>query len=539
MWGIILSHSTENSTLICTNPDRKAENIGFVKLVYKHNDKVDFYLDVKQEKSDALAYRFLAHIKEDDDSVATAFEDRHDRRLEFSISVANNDLSAFNQAINILRQEIKDFTPIENQLIPFILPSKEAIAHSFKMHRDRFVRRQEAQVENNMRASVFTTARNSEAKLRAAFGFPAPNYGFEIPAEPNVTMELEDFVTEEYSSVENKLIDSLNEYLMSKLEDLLEEDYVEYANDSEFGTDLKLTAVSIEVLTAKRPHNFTNEEIETAKFALDLIATIRALELGGSHSHNRRMHHTEIKGYGMRNIVALMWHCCQKAKKTPHANFIAGVTFDDAFAVLIRGVANGARGGNRNLKDSADNLELYDKRICDQGRYNYLIAAFLGILPQVEIVFDICGPLLKEIQEQILIQLIADPTVINYKTAILFLDTWLGKNKNPTLPLGYQAFTLRVKSPANLGAMINGFLDKFCSHDPCLKARVKKQIDDEVALVERSLFGMSYLEQVSPTHAQLTALWQEKMSLQSTTRSTTRPSVLSTLGLQKRNKPLL
>ena len=511
MWGIILNHAETYSTLVCTNPDRSQEYIFLVKFVYKHRDNVEFYIHTDVSRVDALQRRVLAELNEAIDSTSVEYAaESSDTNviLVFTIPTTDNNFTYFQQAIEILRSEIVDFTAFEKQIPNFIQPTRQAIINSIQLQRTKFVIEAERIVDNNMRASVFVSARASELRLRAKYNFPCPNYGVEPDADCDSADE--DFVAETYSVRENALIADFSKALMRKQEWLIKEKYLKYNTSSDSGPDILLTERA--KLLIRQPMSTdpkVNKERDTAKFALDVMASVRALGYGGTHSHNRRMRKTKIPGYGMRNIVALLWLCCKEADKYTPKRYVRDITFRTAFDMLVRGIADGKRGGNRNFV-TGDNLHESDKRVCDQGRYNYMLTAFLGILPEVQIVFDITDMLVQDLQRQILQKLIQDESVINYKTAIEYLDRWLGRNPSEK-PEGYLNFEAQFKPRAELDAMVDVFLTNFCSHDLSLKEQVKQQINEEIAKTEKFSMGLTYLEQLSPTHEQLQKLWEAKL----------------------------
>lgn len=232
-----------------------------------------------------------------------------------------------------------------------------------------------------------------------------------------------------------------------------------------------------------------HEDLNLARDTFDLLTTIRALEPGGSHSHNRDMHQTKIIGYGMRNMVALMWHAAVAARNNPEL-FAIGASFNDAVNALICGIANGARGKNRNEDNENDNLSYNDLQTCDMGRYNSLLLEFTGIFPQINIVYSCLDLMLLEFKREIIFILINfEP---GYVAARNLLLAWNG-NIAP-LPRSEDFKDLVISRYQDLR---DNFLDNVCAHDPRLKTKVSEDLRKDEAKMNASALGFHLIEQVT------------------------------------------
>ena len=125
----------------------------------------------------------------------------------------------------------------------------------------------------------------------------------------------------------------------------------------------------------------------------------------------------------------------------------------------------------------------------------------------MKIVFDITDSLVETMQQHILSGIINHPSVTDPLIAARFLNFWLENDKSPP-PLVYLALATELQSKERFNAILEVFLNKFCNHDVELKTLLREQVNTEVERV--AIVGFSYVAQVSPTHAQLQALWQTK-----------------------------
>jgi hypothetical protein len=536
MWDIRIEQNEHSISLDCIDCSIPAESIDHLYIQHILGEKVIFTVTVDPFKIQAITNQLL--------EITHVYTEAY--TLTIHVPITEN-LLAFTRAIDVLRSSINDFGPIESSLTNIIKPSKFGVLQTSKAMQNNFVTAVEKLVDNTQRACVFTSARKSELLLRERFEFEMPDYqiteveeiAFSVDdpeavaiaaAVADADAEAYDYAehdTSEYSDEENNLIESLLQRLNKIQDDFISRDYLEeitlqeedgpvniiwitdksktLINLSEAEKQAKIAAVKLGAESDEEEIKKIYNKIHNANFALDICAAIRALSSGGSHSHNGNMAQTKITGYGMRNVVALMWHACLEARKES-SGFMENTNFHQAFQALVHGIADGARGKNRNDGEE-DNLQPKDLRVCDQGRYNSLISSLNGFLKEINITYDILELLLSQLKTEILMLLVADESIFNLDTAHQYLNLWLGYDTSEP-PVAYVEFRQIVNS--EFDNMKSRFLDKFCSHSPELRAAVAKELNDDMVKIQASSMGcFSFIDQVSPTHEELDQLWFE------------------------------
>lgn len=387
----------------------------------------------------------------------------------------------------------------------------------------------EAHADNNMRPTVFSSARKSELALRAKYNFPAPMYSFEYNAisddedliagdtGSDTGDEDNEYDVSHYDATENTLIRTFSKFLYRKANALITSGFLEHEYFDDPSSNIILSQKAFDILSYETIDS-RREDFTTASYALDLSAAINALNKYGSHSHNGHMKQTRIVGYGMRNLVALLWHCCLEANKHTIRGFMPGVTQNDAINALVHGIAEGARGGNRNKNDNSegDDLGYKDLRVCDQGRYNSLFAAFLGIFPEVNIIYDYSDCLLIHLKQKLLTALVKYPAVGNMETATQYITYWNnGTNEEDNQDFINFVAQMQQDFPSMLQEFINTFFDPI---DDEMRTAVNLDINKHIAEIEAANLETSYIESVSINATDLQAAWEKEMVASSSKR---------------------
>jgi len=515
MWNVALKQTSESATtMLCDNSDPQQSGIILIKLVYKYEQGVEFTVNVTDQKVSSIAAQLSSIIEE-----VSSNEALFGFTLTFSVVLKTN-LYMFNQVVAKLRNEIQDFAPIEAGLSVLIAANKITVINTNRLHQQAAVAQIEDDVDNNQRASVFISALKSSQLLRVRCNFPNPEYESDIDSVGQVNTQDPEAVAmaaaamaviqeeydyaehdvNEYTEEENYWINSLIDQLNRDKERLIERGFLTIDGLSDLSKRL----------LANPTFSDRDEDIEKANFALNVIASLRALAPGGSHSHNGAMVQSKITGYGMRNVVALMWKCCMvtyeydATKPADGHSFLPGVKYLVVLAALVRGIADGARGKNRNEDQIGDNLAEEDLRACDRGRFNALIEAFNTIVKEVEIIYEITDLLLNDLKREIILKLVKHNSVKDYEKAKLYLDIWHGR-KSKAGNRGYMDFERQVKQA--FPGMITQFLAKTCAHAPVYQAELRRELNREIKRVEDQSLGFSFIEQVSPTEELLREQW--------------------------------
>lgn len=245
-----------------------------------------------------------------------------------------------------------------------------------------------------------------------------------------------------------------------------------------------------------------------ASLCFDLIVTLKALGGDSIYYNNNYLQRTKIAGYGMRNIVALIWHSIIMANR--NNNFCKGASFNDALAALIHGIANGVRGNNRNYNDESDDLDLEDKPACDVGKYNNLISSMLGILPEVQIYYNYLDLLNYELKKELYSILLQH----EFSLAAEIIGFWSA----PTEPTDenirssasfviYKSFVEQAKQI--LPNMLPHFLQQNFAHDPELMNKINSEIKAHDKMTQETT-GISFIESITLTTSDLFTLWSER-----------------------------
>jgi len=549
MWQINSVRFTDHASLLCNYSGESQADISAVKLQYFFGDRVQFILSVARDKAQFILRKFSSITPSAQYSIHGP-----NHQIKFII-ITKTNLYLLNQVIALLRQSISDFAAIEANIIKLISPKKALIISTARVHQQDAVARVERNFENNQRASVFITALQSTMKLRAKYNFPCPNYEDEITplvpfdinnpeaaaiaasirADDIDQYDYDEHDINKYTPGENTLIASLIEKLESIKTKMLNDGYLETKSiidsvsedpDDHFAdsddevdesreTKVVISELSRRLLTSPSAED-SERSIERARTAFNVITSLNALAPGGSHSHNGAMEQSRITGYGMRNLVALMWKCCLETDEVDDESdrdelsesdnlFMKGITYKDSFKALIRGIASGARGKNRNDDDnSEDDLEEIDKRACDKGRVNALVEAFNGILPDVHIVYEITQLMLNHFESEIIHLLLARSEVVDFETANNYLDIWLGNQRNKA----YKQYSVfEQQAIAEFPNMLHRLLTSMGADSHALRRSLKKELDEEITRVESNGVGFKYIEQVSPKHRALKVEW--------------------------------
>ncbi len=531
MWNIQFEDNELYAVLNC-EPDSSSPNPKGITQLHIYNWQDERVQLIIQSTNESFIEDLIYRIQNIDANLLLNVSFMPILNLTFDISVSiTSDLQSLIAVLNILDDRIHNFSQINHSLSLILNPSKADLISAHKNHMLETAPKFESQGENTMRASLRATTRTSEIALRAKYNFPAPMYScfFTAPtptptpplyntgneddneeeesADSDVVMDggqignvetLDDFDnTTEYDNAENEAITKLISMLESKQANLIRRGFL----IREYTGRIILSALSIQILTEARS-NPDVADLDLATRALNIKTCIRALAPHGSHSHNREMYRTGIVGYGMRNLTALMWHSCIQAKETK--SFMIGVSFGNAINALINGIANGARAGNRN-EDLIDDLSETDMPPCDAGKYNSLITAFNGILPEINIIYNYIEYLLQELKQEIINILIDD--TLDYSLSRNYLTLWLGSN-DTVKPIAYLDFVDHVKE--DFPNMIARILDNTSPHDPILKEQIELDIQCEIRNVEEINFGLKFIEIVSPTVGDLDTAWQQR-----------------------------
>lgn len=236
-----------------------------------------------------------------------------------------------------------------------------------------------------------------------------------------------------------------------------------------------------------------------ARRALDIWAALQELHSRKCHMQRYNMEKTGIIGYGLHEVIALLWHSIKEAQKTDNLN--AGVDIDEALYALVHGIANAARGKNRDTPGATDNYDdlspVSDSK-CDQGCYNSLLHSMLGILTQVEIVYSYMERFSIFLQKEVCKQLISYTNDI--ELARMYLNIWLGHSKDRSS--GYEHFVQSVKE--EFPEMVKRFIEDN-SNTTVEAKRLKQYLKEEIKKVDN--IGIPCIETVAPTVAMLEALW--------------------------------
>jgi hypothetical protein len=321
----------------------------------------------------------------------------------------------------------------------------------------------------------------------------------------------------QYATEENDLINEFTTHLEGLRNKMFESGEV-VINNGNFEPSAPMLNI-LRAATEAASHGCEKPaNLDRAQYCMDVLVAIRAIYPEGSYASNSDMHLTKIYGYGLRNIVALLWHCIKTAASASPVRFMKGVTIDMAIEALIHGIANGARGKNRDEDSGIDNLEDEDERSCDMGRYNSLISAMQGIFAEVEIKYDYLELFMLELKKE-LYHLLLDITGDDYITALGLITNWSSKE-----PVPVHQYTNFVKiAKEKFPAMQTKFLDTIFANDPEYKGYVSKGLNNFIRDMELQGFGISFIEQISLSTEEYTAYWRKRAVMPVVTHDLQRP----------------
>ncbi len=406
------------------------------------------------------------------------------------------------------------FSVARRAMQAIVQPSRDVILQSRNIDSLHQLRATERRKENVMDIALLESAIASEARLRQQFDFPSPNYVWcrksRIRSTETEFAGLEDYAEESdadineshvdvelFSEDENTLIEDFIDLLQQKIDALIRHGHIKVDEARGYW----LTDKSIAALSGTPTNNELERVTQNRSIrALNSITALRALQPNGSYSHNNPLTDINLYGYGLRNLVALLYRCCRAAKHD--ATILCPNTkYYDAIDALIAGIANGARGKNR--QDDADNLLPDDLQVCIQGRYGALIAAFDTIFPGVNIVYNYREPLLYELKREVIRILIAH-AANDLATATNYVNLWATTHADQT-NTRYNAFVEQTKK--EFPAMLRRALLKFVPEDDNRRAKLHDAVERE-ARECREKFNMTYIEMISISQEELSTEWQ-------------------------------
>ena len=201
---------------------------------------------------------------------------------------------------------------------------------------------------------------------------------------------------------------------------------------------------------------------------------LRSLQVG-MHSNNITPSFTNIKGYGMRNIVALYY-------KAIIENYLCeGTSESDAINALIKGISDARRGGNRNNDTGIDDGDETDHPTCGQGHYNKMAECLVSAVKDVELIFDIQSAVYKQIGTYLAKELLVKDCSSIDKYAIM--QYWNGYIEQQSLPENkqniYNNFVTTSCNEKKFHENINNYLSREFKHDELIDF-IKQAINNQI-----------------------------------------------------------
>lgn len=501
MWDARISSDMEHITLTCNNLNsnlQSASDLEYVNLILKRTthsklDPIEIKIRVKAKHlrtvTRTIRKPFAKFRSSKGISNFTIAADSQYFVISFLID-SFKDNFLFDNTLKTLEQLLPSFETIQEHIPRFLNPDKATVQQMLKPELGSLRKDFERSAENNQNKFVFLSARQSEARLRERYNFGTSIY--------NMFGSILS-----YGNSEEALIDDLIDTLSNMQQEYLNTKFLTY-NDKD--DTIWLSKYSIDLLKNQTEKNV--EDVAKAKAALDVKTALEAVQTNGSHSSNSGMEHTQIRGYGLYNLVALLWKCCKDANDSSNG-FMKGVSFADATKALIHGIANGARGNNRNYDkgqdedEYEDDLGYFDYPCCDQGCYNFLFAAMLGIFPEVEIKFDLNETFVAYLKPEIICILLSYSP--NLEVAKDYIKTWNGVANQKKTP-GFNVFESAVllKLP-NLKA---SFLAEYCKGYEELICYIEDDLE-RIFYTTHQATGLSYLEVITLSEEDLVNEWKK------------------------------
>lgn len=542
MWQIQTGNTPSGQlTLACISVGQHLSSFDRPKIVrleiYKNkNAVVNFKIYASDHVVSANLYTKLEIIHNKREGISKPKKDNSGLVLRPYLKVRvkyEKDRLGLNDVIELLNNGIRDFHIIKEHLPDILQITKQMTIDDQKQHQKEHSGRFERYVENTMTATTHASIRLSERELREKYNFPAPvisdadvdvdddssehtlplylnddaRYQNDYNEDEEIENDLDDELYDDLDEVQNhrasecSIISNLMDQLYDLQDKYIDTNFIKLDPTWDDSESMILTSRAIDLLSTTPKSPFNIDDIDSAKNALNVMAALRAISYAGSHYKNNGMKHTGINGYGMRNLVALIWHSCMKADSSN--NLPNGVTLNDALLALAKGIADGARGGNRN-RDSFDDLKV-DAQTCDQGKYNSLFSAMLGIFPEIKIDFDYTDTLLQSLKSEIIREIVAHAK--DNSEAKELLKIWLGEQTDDTSK-SYKQLCKKIN--VRFPQMIELFIDSQYPVDSIeLRAKIKYQINKDIKDISEKSFGISYIESVSPTHQMLDEAWDK------------------------------
>ncbi len=521
-----------------SNPDPEVIDITYIHFSKQTEGKISVKLIVSSAapikynaKREPISFTdsLAMQIADLADEIEITQEDSGDYALRFKITDIAQELTTFNSIIKILEDKMHDFpSQIKTTRIPeFLNPPRQVIVATAATIRRKRAKSLENHADSNM-FGVIVTAMLSEQNLRRMYNFPAPNYSrihnYEPPAvladyeEDLPAVLYEDCQPSNYSAAENQAINDLTQRLVGLAQELVNKDYLSFVEGQFALSDSTIYLLKNYHQSDEHIHeelwSEENEDLATVIFsddeaplsiqkdktrlAQDVLTALRALKVSddpevtphGSHSHNGLMSKTKIKGYGIRNVIALLWHACmlshivQPSGKNGLLNFDPSENLESRrrnfLEIMARAIANGARGGNRNLVAGFnttfyENMSAKDEPVCGQGQYNFAFDAFHNVLSGIELIYDVPDLFLNDVK-QFIYRKIYEATK-DLALAKQFIKVW---NGNDRFPLSLRNQALYDGFKRSVRDELQNFKDEFVQRFARGNLEFKQIIDEDL-----------------------------------------------------------
>lgn len=452
-------------------------------------------------------------------------------KIDVSTTLLNLD-----GVINVLEGKMHEFPAnMDQQLRDFVSAERSVLVATSAAYREQRVNKAEGYAENTMTSGIVISVMQSEESLRDLYYFPAPNYSrihtyiqptaladyeLDIPAHANENPGWDKYTAAENSAIEDLIknlkqlasqlkntryltednIDGRRHYRLSNSSIYLLQNY--NVNDDALITNLYTLTESPDNLELFADIIEAEADIsaqkDKARIAHDVIVALNELKPGGSYSHNGLISESKIRNYGIRNIVALLWHACCTAgtfmtvkdkitkieteRKMP--DFINGNKFERSTLaeIMARAIANGARGGNRDLVGGdntvyKENIYSPNSPVCGQGKLNLLFDAFISILCGINLIYDLPDLFTNEVECSIFYAIFKVCKLSNHDAAIPYLRIWNGEAKaiTSTEQADYRAICTEFER--NLPNLKQMFITKQSQGKAELAELIKAELD--------------------------------------------------------------